>query len=108
MVLGVARLSDQRVQYDIDNKIYTYGLAKENSLKRAVYNIITEFGQEKGLIEQIESGKEFAETCSLLKIYYLLTFALEYPSVLDYMLELPPISYLSSNPFDWYKKFVKQ
>ena len=48
-ILGLPRISENKVRWD-DKILYSFGLNKENSLKRPFYKYISNFGNEKGLL----------------------------------------------------------
>lgn len=104
MILGSPKLVD--TTYTSKNRtLYSYGINKENSLKRAKYLYLSTFGFEKGLIEQLINGKETSEAVSLMMIYYLLTFCEMNPFILDYVLFLQPFNYLHSSLVDWFRGY---
>ena len=106
MVLGYPRLSDCKTN-DHTKNVYIYGLAKENSLKKAVFNFKSNFDTERGMLEELQRVLELNESCALLIIFYVLEISLQLDNVLDYLLKLPMGNYISNSIFDFYRNYVR-
>lgn len=106
-IFGIPKLSEQSVVLSSNEKSFIYGLRKESSLKKSVYNYIITFGMDRGLLEILSTSKDINENISLLLIYYVVEYADIYPAVLDYLVQLPPINYLSATYYDWFKGYVE-
>ena len=104
MIIGSPKLID--MNYKNGNEIfYSYGVNKENSLKRIKCSYLSTFGFERGLLDQIINGKDNNEAITLLMIYYLLTFCENNKYILEYILFLQPFNYLHSSVFDWFRDY---
>jgi len=106
-IFGIPKLAEQSVFLSSNEKSFIYGLRKESSLKKSVYSYIINFGIERSLIEILATSKDINDNMALILIYYILEFAVIYPAVLDYLVQLPPINYLSATVYDWIKNYVE-
>ena len=106
MILGSPQLNDSIKLKKGKVKFY-YGLNKELNLKNKKVYFPSTLGFEKSLLDILYNGKEINETRSLLIIFYLLVYVELYPFVLDYLINLPPVNYINSSIFNWFKDYVE-
>lgn len=102
LIFGIARLAEGANTYQTTDENYTYGLGKDHSLKKAVWNYISPFGLEKSCLELIFSLKESHENYVMLMIYYLVELMLVNEAVFLYVLFSEPPNYLCGSFYDWF------
>ena len=107
LVLGVPRLAESSSHDQTEEKNFQYGLLRENSIKKPVWNYISPFGLEKGLLELIVSLKEMHENYVILLINFLTEFMLTMDHVFIYVINVHPPNYICATFYDWFLMYCE-